>query len=470
MIKLRNIPNRLQYDFMHISKLFFKDAQLTDETIDDGYVIEIVQNDDEMKISLFFDGKIINERISGIEKNSVKLALYDVLSTVRESKSEYGILVGVRPVKVVHKLLDNNNDIEEIKLILEKDYRIGTEKINLLLEVALKERNLIFKDFDAISLYIGIPFCPSICTYCSFPSNDINKKAKLVNPYMEYLIKEIKETFELLKITNRRVDNIYIGGGTPTSISNEQLGMMLKTIDEYINPDDLNEYTIEAGRPDTITYGKLETIKKYGITRICLNPQSMSDKVLEKIGRNHTREDILDAYKIVEEFKFNSVNMDLIVGLPEDTIESLKTTIDEVVSLRPENITVHTLAIKKASHIKNNQEEYNLAKSDEISKMLLYVEKKMSENGYEPYYLYRQKNILGNFENIGYALKEKESIYNMRIIEERHNILALGVGGVSKKIIEYDYFIRIPNFRSVEDYISRFDEIIDRKKKFLNLT
>jgi|LGOV01.1.fsa_nt_gb oxygen-independent coproporphyrinogen-3 oxidase len=470
MIKLRNIPNRLQYDFMHISKLFFKDVQLTDETIDDGYVIEIVQNDDEMKISLFFDGKIINERISDIEKNSVKLALYDVLSTVRESKSEYGILVGVRPVKVVHKLLDNNNDIEEIKRILEKDYRIGTEKINLLLKVALKERNLIFKDFDAISLYIGIPFCPSICTYCSFPSNDINKKAKLVNPYMEYLIKEIKETFELLKITNRKVDNIYIGGGTPTSISNEQLGMLLKAIDEYINPDDLNEYTIEAGRPDTITYEKLETIKKYGITRICLNPQSMSDKVLEKIGRNHTREDILDAYKIVEDFNFNSVNMDLIVGLPEDTIESLKTTIDEVVSLRPENITVHTLAIKKASHIKNNQEEYNLAKSDEISKMLLYVEKKMSENGYEPYYLYRQKNILGNFENIGYALKEKESIYNMRIIEERHNILALGVGGVSKKIIEYDYFIRIPNFRSVEDYISRFDEIIDRKKKFLNLT
>ena len=470
MIKLRNIPNRLQYDFMHISKLFFKDVKLNNDTIDDGYVIEIVQNDDEMKISLFFGGKIINERISGIEKNSVKLALYDVFSTVRESKSEYGILVGVRPVKVVHKLLDGNNDIEEIKLILEKDYRIGTEKINLLLEVALKERNLIFKDFDAISLYIGIPFCPSICTYCSFPSNDINKKAKLVNPYMEYLIKEIKETFELLKITNRRIDNIYIGGGTPTSISNKQIKMMLETIDEYVNSDDLNEYTIEAGRPDTITYEKLETIKKYGITRICLNPQSMSNKVLEKIGRNHTREDILDAYKIVEEFNFNSVNMDLIVGLPEDTIESLKMTIDEVVSLRPENITVHTLAIKKASHIKNNQEKYNLAKSDEILKMLLYVEKKMSESGYEPYYLYRQKNILGNFENIGYALKGKESIYNMRIIEERHNILALGVGGVSKKIIDDDYFIRIPNFRSVEDYISRFDEIIDRKKKFLNLT
>ncbi|MCK5763583.1 MAG: coproporphyrinogen dehydrogenase HemZ, partial [Clostridiales bacterium] len=470
MIKLRNIPNRLQYDFMHISKLFFKDVKLNNDTIDDGYVIEIVQNDDEMKISLFFGGKIINERISGIEKNSVKLALYDVFSTVRESKSEYGILVGVRPVKVVHKLLDGNNDIGEIKRILEKDYRIGTEKINLLLEVALKERNLIFKDFDAISLYIGIPFCPSICTYCSFPSNDINKKAKLVNPYMEYLIKEIKETFELLKITNRRIDNIYIGGGTPTSISNKQIKMMLETIDEYVNSDDLNEYTIEAGRPDTITYEKLETIKRYGITRICLNPQSMSNKVLEKIGRNHTREDILDAYKIVEEFNFNSVNMDLIVGLPEDTIESLKMTIDEVVSLRPENITVHTLAIKKASHIKNNQEKYNLAKSDEILKMLLYVEKKMSESGYEPYYLYRQKNILGNFENIGYALKGKESIYNMRIIEERHNILALGVGGVSKKIIDDDYFIRIPNFRSVEDYISRFDEIIDRKKKFLNLT
>ncbi|MEA3422633.1 MAG: coproporphyrinogen dehydrogenase HemZ [Bacillota bacterium] len=470
MIRLRNIPNRLQYDFIHISKLFFENVQFTEEIIDDGYVIEIVQNDDEAKISLFFDGKIASERISNIKKNAVKLALYDVLSTIRESKSEYGILVGVRPIKIVHKLLDDNEDIDEIKLILERDYKISFEKIELLIEVALKERNLIFKDFDAISLYIGIPFCPSICTYCSFPSNDINKKAKLVNPYMEYLIKEVKETFELLKKSDRRVDNIYVGGGTPTSISNEQLGMLLKTIDEYINPNDLNEYTIEAGRPDTITYEKLETIKKYGITRICLNPQSMNNKVLEKIGRNHTREDILNAYEMVEEFNFDSVNMDLIVGLPEDTTESLKATVDEVISMKPENITVHTLAIKKASHIKNNQGEYNLAKSDEIHKMLLYVKKKMDENGYGPYYLYRQKNILGNFENIGYALKGKESIYNMRIIEERHNILALGVGGVSKKIIDYDYFIRIPNFRSVEDYIGRFDEIIDKKKKFLNLT
>ena len=470
MIKLRNIPNKLQYDFIHISKLFFNDVQLIDESNNEGYIVDIVQNDDEARVSLFFDGKIIEEKTTDLEKNSIKLALYDLLSKIRNSKSEYGILVGVRPVKVVHKLMNQYEDLKEIKTILEKDYRISSSKIDLLLEVAIKERHLIFKDFEAISLYIGIPFCPSICTYCSFPSNDINKKSKLVNPYMEYLIKEIKETFELLRSSNRRVDNIYIGGGTPTSISNEQLEMMLKTIDEYINPDDLNEYTIEAGRPDTITYEKLETIKKYGITRICLNPQSMSNKVLEKIGRNHTREDIIETHKLVKEFQFNAINMDLIVGLPEDTFDSLKSTIEEVVLMKPENITVHTLAIKKASHIKNNQEEYNLAKSDEIHKMLIYIEKKMSENGYKPYYLYRQKNILGNFENIGYALNGKESIYNMRIIEERHNILALGVGGVSKKITEEDYFIRIPNFRSVEDYIRRFDEIIDRKKKFLNLT
>ncbi|MCD6434866.1 MAG: coproporphyrinogen dehydrogenase HemZ, partial [Clostridiales bacterium] len=260
---------------------------------------------------------------------------------------------------------------------------------------------------------------------------------------------------------------IYIGGGTPTSITNKQLESLLSIINEYINPNDLIEYTIEAGRPDTITHEKLETIKKYGVTRICLNPQSMNNKVLEKIGRNRTREDILKAFEMVKEFNFDAINMDLIVGLPDDTLETLKATIDEVISMRPENITVHTLAIKKSSEINQNLEKYKFAKSDDIHKMLQYVSEKMSENGYEPYYLYRQKNILGNFENLGYALEGKESTYNMRIIEERHNILALGVGGVSKKIIKDDYFIRIPNFRSVEDYIDRFDEIIDRKKKFL---
>ncbi|MBN2260832.1 MAG: coproporphyrinogen dehydrogenase HemZ [Clostridiales bacterium] len=470
MIKLIQIPKEMQYDFTHIARIFFDEVQNTIQIDNEGYELYYSSVDNETKVSLFFDGEMMNESVSENEKMSVKKSLYDLLSTVKKSKSQYGILVGVRPVKVVHKLLDENKSVLEAKEIMMEKFRVDPIKADLLIDVAITERKLIFKDYDAISLYIGIPFCPSICTYCSFPSNDINKKSNLVDPYMEMLLEEIKTTFKLLNMTNKKVDNIYIGGGTPTSISAQQLETLLKTLDDYVDIEMVGEYTVEAGRPDTITDEKLKIMKNYGVNRICINPQSMNNEVLKVIGRNHTKEDIFSAYKMIEHYNFNAINMDLIVGLPEDTIESLKETVKEVLILQPDNITVHTLAIKKASHIKNNPEQYHLLNSQKISEMLKYIEISMKENGYKPYYLYRQKNILGNFENVGYALDGKESIYNMRIIEEKHNILALGVGGVSKKIVGENHFNRIPNFRSVEDYIHRFDEMISRKRTFLNLT
>ena len=377
----------------------------------------------------------------------------------------------MRPVKVVHQLMDQLYSMDQIKEILSHEYLIHDDKIDLLLEVALKERNYIVSDLDAISLYIGIPFCPSICTYCSFPSNDIHKKGKLVEPYIERLCEEIDYTFELIEKNKRIVDNIYIGGGTPTAITASQLARIFEHLSKKINLQTLKEFTVEAGRPDSITKAHLDAMKRYGVNRVCLNPQTLNNEVLVQIGRKHTAEDIKEMMKVVNAYNFDSVNMDLIIGLPHDSLESVQKTIQEVIDMEPTNITVHTLAIKKASHLKNSGDSTQLLDSQTIESMLNHVSSQLRAHDYNPYYLYRQKNILGNFENIGYAMDGKESIYNIRIIEERHNILALGVGGVSKQVFNKELgFNRIPNFRSVEDYISRFDEMLSKKEKFFNLT
>lgn len=471
MLKILEFNEKLMYDISHIARLFFDEVRWVKEVDGSNYELIIAASGDEASVSLSLNGEGIHFLIGNDSKNSIKKMIYKSLNIVKESKSQYGILVGVRPVKVVHQLMDQAYEIERIKEILSEDYMIHEDKIELLLEVALKEREYIVSDLDAISLYIGIPFCPSICTYCSFPSNDIHKKGKLVEPYIERLCEEIDYTFELIEKNFRVVDNIYIGGGTPTAITAVQLERIFEHLSSKIDLRDLKEFTVEAGRPDSITKDHLDAMKTYGVNRVCLNPQTLNNEVLTQIGRKHTAEDIKEMMNVIDAYNFDSVNMDLIIGLPHDTLESVKKTIREVIDMGPNNITVHTLAIKKASYMKNNGDSTILLDSQTIEKMLDHASTELRAHDYAPYYLYRQKNILGNFENIGYALPGKESIYNIRIIEERHNILALGVGGVSKQVFNKELgFNRIPNFRSVEDYITRFDEMLSKKEKFFNLT
>jgi len=459
-----------QYDLIHLSKLFFDSVEFSDEIKNIGYELYIFKENNEANVSLFLNGDILfKEKLIKTEKNEIKKTVYEALSVVKKSNSKYGILVGVRPVKVVNNLLDKSYSKDKIRNILSSDFKISDEKIDLLLSIASTERKIIFKDFDKISIYIAIPFCPSICSYCSFPSNDINKKGKLVKPYIDNLIIEIEKTFELIKMHNKKVDVVYIGGGTPSSIPIKEIERVFESLKSSIDLKSLKEFTFEAGRPETINENKIKLIKRYGVTRICINPQTFNDNVLEIAGRKHFTEDIFEAYKNVKLYDFNSINMDLIVGLPGDNLDSFKRSINSVIDLNPDNITVHTLSIKKASDIKKNPELYIFPKYNEIQAMLDYAYEKLSEAKYIPYYMYRQKNILGNFENIGYSKSGKESIYNIRIIEERHTIVALGVGGVSKAVINKDRFERIPNFKSVEDYIDRFDDMIDRKNKIFTL-
>jgi oxygen-independent coproporphyrinogen-3 oxidase len=367
--------------------------------------------------------------------------------------------------------MDEGLDDKQILEVLMNLYCITRDKAELLIQVSRCERPFINENLDKISLYIGIPFCPSICSYCSFPSNDINKKTKLVTPYVDRLIEEIEAVFEHVTQYNRKIDVVYIGGGTPTSIPLNEFKRIIDTLKKGLDLSQLKEFTVEAGRPDAMGSDMLELLKRNHVSRICLNPQSLDNQVLINIGRKHTGEDVIEKMQLLREFNFNQINMDLIVGLPGDSIDTFSKTLRQVIEMAPENITVHTLAIKKGSRMKTEAQPQHLTSAESISQMLNLVETSMYESGYHPYYLYRQKNILGNFENIGYAKSGQDSIYNIRIIEERHPILALGVGGVSKAVIPgTETFERIPNFRSLEEYIHRFDEMLERKARFFNLT
>ncbi len=400
-------------------------------------------------------------------KRKMKRALYELMAKYYEPMSKWGILVGIRPVKIVHELMDQGLSASEIRIQLSEMYLISEEKIDLLLEIAQKERPYLFPiESDKISIYICIPFCPTRCLYCSFPSNSLEKKAKLVPVYLEKLLEEIRFTFNLIHEKGQVIDCIYIGGGTPTSLDAVQMEVLLQTICEATDLSLVKEFTVEAGRPDTIDETKLKVLKEYGVDRICINPQTMNDKTLKLIGRDHKVSDIQEVMKMAKNMGFRSINMDLIMGLPEEDMASASVTIEETLKLDPENITIHTLAIKRASRLHESIENFELSHDDTVESMMNVSEVSLRANGYAPYYMYRQKNMIGHLENVGYAKIGYESLYNMRIMEERHTIIALGAGAVSKICFPNENrFERVANFKGVEDYITRFDEVLVKKQQ-----
>ena len=348
---------------------------------------------------------------------------------------------------------------------LKETYHIHPEKIDLMMDVAYRERPyLVPNDPDAISLYICIPFCPTRCLYCSFPSNDLKSKGKLLQTYLDKLNIEIETAIDHIHHLQKRVDCIYIGGGTPTSMNEKQLEQLLMTISNKLDMTLLREFTIEAGRPDTITEQKLKLMKSYGVDRICINPQSMNQETLVKIGRHHKTEDIFTVMKMARDIGFRSINMDVILGLPGETTNDAEHTIKQLVELKPENITVHTLAVKRASKLHEEIERHELTHDAIVEEMLEETNRVLRAWKYQPYYMYRQKKMIGHLENVGYALEGYESLYNMRIMEEKHSIVACGAGAVSK-ICEAseNRFERVANFKGLEDYLNRFDEILEKK-------
>ena len=396
---------------------------------------------------------------------AVTKAFCQTAKKIRDIKTPWGVLSGIRPAKVVSKYHDAGFSYDEIKKILTGLYDASEEKADLAITVSKNERSIVEKiKNNSVSVYIGIPFCPSRCGYCSFVSSDIRVSGKYMGDFCSLLSEEIKKTREIMDKTNTFAQTVYIGGGTPTALDYENFEKVLYNVKKYLIDERTEEFTVEAGRPDTIDIKKLFLIEKYSGNRISINPQTLNDETLSRIGRRHTSKMFFDAFSLAKNNTSLLINTDIIAGLPGEAAEDFIKTLDGISALYPDNITVHSMCIKRAARY----EKKDLEDPKEINKMLSYAEKKMRKEGYEPYYMYRQKNISGNLENVGYARDKKFSAYNIDIMEEAQTIIALGGGGASK-IVSADRIERIFNFKEPYEYITRFNEIIERKDKTLLL-
>ncbi|QJA09429.1 coproporphyrinogen dehydrogenase HemZ [Romboutsia sp. CE17] len=407
------------------------------------------------------------QEVKKVTKETIKRSMYNVLMKKFNSYVPWGILTGIRPVKIVHTLLDKNLSDEDIRENLKTNYLISDEKIDLALNIAKRERKFIYPiDKNKISLYVSIPFCPTRCYYCSFPANPLKQFGHLKREYLDKLIIEIKGLAKLLEETNKEIETLYIGGGTPTTLDAKEMDILIKALYKELDLSKIKEFTVEAGRPDTINREILECLKRNNVTRISINPQTMNQETLDKIGRGHSVNEIKEAFNLAREIGFDNINMDLILGLEGENVDMVRNTLEEIKKLQPESLTVHTLAIKRASKLKENMDEYVLTQYEEMVKMIDLSMQYAKEMNLNPYYMYRQKQMLGNLENIGYAKEGYECIYNMQIMEEKQSNYALGAGSISKFVyVDEDRIERVENVKNVEQYIDRVEEMIQRKKE-----
>lgn len=379
----------------------------------------------------------------------------------------WGILTGVRPSKLMMRHIEKDGE-EAAEKYFKETLLVSSEKTALAKAVALKEKSIIDLSTDnSFSLYISIPFCPTRCSYCSFVSHSVSTPSakKLIPEYVNTLKKEIKLVSEYARENSLSLKSVYWGGGTPTTLEAEYLDEILTEIEKRFDFSECLEYTVEAGRPDTVTKEKLEVLKRHGVTRVSINPQSFNDGVLSAVKRNHTVSDMLNKYALAREVGFESINTDLIAGLPTDTLEGFCRSVDEAIRLSPENITVHTLALKRSSEIVTENESGTLDKSI-TDNMIKYAWDALYKAGYVPYYMYRQSKSLGNLENVGWCKPEKECLYNVFMMEECHTILSVGAGAVTKLVKNGgEYIERIFNHKYPFEYIARFDELCERKKR-----
>lgn len=390
--------------------------------------------------------------------------LYKLLCDFTGLTQPWGILTGVRPVKLLRRLAEESSEEQAVKKF-EKDFFVSNEKIALSRETEHNERKILeLSKPESFSLYVGIPFCPSRCSYCSFVMASIERAEKLIEPYTKLLCEEIKRTAEIANKLGLRLETVYFGGGTPTTLSAEQLDTVLKTVNNSFDMSTCREFTVEAGRPDTIDIAKLFALKENKVDRISINPQTVNDEVLKTIGRKHTAQQFFDAFELARKCGFDNINTDLIAGLPTDTPESFKNSLDSIVRLNAECITVHTLCMKRASRLTTEGVTLDLQQARDAREMLAYTQNILGQNEYIPYYMYRQSRMVGNLENVGWSKRGFESLYNVYVMDETHTILACGSGGVTKlKRNNPDYLERIFNFKYPYEYIDRFDELIQRK-------
>lgn len=483
MIRIVCKNERFTYDMYHIMKSFYPD----------GEIHQTVEPEQELLIQAEIDGdscfRVAVDEIAEIEdkreqKRYINKKLYKMLSERTGELHAWGNMTGVRPTKMIMEKVEEGCTDEEIVQFMEDTYVVSEKKTRLGIEIAQREKAQLDKlDYrDGYSLYIGIPFCPTTCSYCTFTSYPIAKWEKRTDEYVDALIKELSFIAEVSQ--NKKLNAIYMGGGTPTTLTAKQMDKVLTHMEEQFSFEHLKEYTIEAGRPDSITREKLEVIYKHGVGRLSINPQTMQQKTLDVIGRKHTVEDIVNIFQMAREIGFDNINMDLIAGLPGEEPEDMADTLRQIKKLAPDSLTVHALAMKHGSRLSREREESGEKQNftqmaRELEEMIDMAREAADEMGLLPYYLYRQKNIAGNFENVGYAKAEKAGIYNILIMEEKQSIVAAGAGSTTKVVLPYEIpapgskngrktnLIRIENVRDVGEYISRIDEMIERKGEWL---
>ncbi|MFI3175351.1 MAG: coproporphyrinogen dehydrogenase HemZ [Bacillota bacterium] len=407
------------------------------------------------------------------KKLVVKETIYRLLAEELQLFPKWGFFTGVRPAKLMSYRLRQGMAEADCLNYMKNTYDMIEGKAKLSLEVAKAELSILERSKEVdVSIYIGIPFCPTRCVYCSFASYPLQQYANRVDAYLLALQKEMQYVSTYLKEhPDLNLQTVYIGGGTPTALDESQFEQLLLWISELFPLKKVEEFTVEAGRPDTITAEKLRLMKMFGVNRISINPQTMNDKTLQLIGRTHSVADTIQVFHLARELGHDNINMDLILGLPDETLHEVKHTLAEIEKLSPESVTIHTLTVKRASRLKEELSAHKLTKMEQMEEMLAVADLSARKMGMKPYYMYRQKNTVGNFENVGYCRHNRESVYNIQIMEEKQMIFGIGAGA-STKLLDFatDRIERVFNVKSVDDYIARVDEMIDRKKdEFLKM-
>ncbi|MBU5590967.1 coproporphyrinogen III oxidase [Clostridium sp. MSJ-4] len=468
-IKLNDMSYR--YEVYQIINLFHSLEDIDFVESDENFYVHIdkdymeIGNKDYSKEFQFSKGVPIKEEI--------KKYIYSYFSKLYGIELPWGTLIGIRPSKIALALLKDGYSEKEIIERFQHRNLTKKDKVELCIEIAKYEEKFINVDKNKVSIYVGMPFCPTRCLYCSFTSNPIAGNKRLVEPYLNALVREIKEVSSFIKSKSIEIDTVYFGGGTPTAVDDDNFEYVMKNIYENLVLDfKVREFTVECGRPDSITETKLKSMKRYAVDRISINPQSMNDDTLKLIGRMHSAKDVIDKFNLARRLGFNNINMDIIVGLPGEKVSHMNTTLDMIKSLAPESITVHGLSIKRASRLYEDlklNKIYEIADQKELIKMYEATKDTAKELGMIPYYMYRQKNMVGNMENVGYSIPGMECIYNIQMIEEKQTIIAFGADAVSKVVfLDENRIERFPNVKDIREYVNRIDEMIEKKKDLLN--
>lgn len=417
-----------------------------------------------------YGGKTGEGRVAAEEKSdkralsdAIKKSVFTACRQISSMPAPWGISTGIRPAKIPRQMLEDGKSDDEILAFMENEYWVSPERSRLSLQVAKNELPILKRQNErSVSLYVGIPFCPSRCAYCSFISQALTHNNKFMLPYVDACLREIERTAQIVREKGLNLACVYFGGGTPTALPPAQLRRLIKAVKESFDLSGVMEFTVEAGRPDTITPEMMQMLADCGVGRISINPQTMHQKTLDAIGRRHTPEDVERAFETARKFGIKSINADLILGLPEETPDMLCETLRRITALAPEAITVHTLYLKRAARLKTDFEKLRFAQN--VNEMMQICMEKMQAYGAKPYYMYKQKNTLGNMENIGFAKIGCECLYNVYIMEEVHSVFAVG-GGASTKIVKGSRIERIFNPKEAGDYVARIDEVLAKKDR-----